>query len=742
MVEAQRNIEGTSAKISFRLKVSIFPVCGVRLLADIKPYRLRRPSLQSEKNSNLSTRKTLSQRYLKYKINFRIFALFCCSYPNEALLLVKLKNPIPSLQKRLRRIQSKPIRGKKDLTATHVLQVTRKRTLPTFRQWKQLPHVFSKTEKITSLVSLGIIASSVVFVTFWFVATHRVEVPAVGGEYTEGLIGEPQFINPLYSATSDVDSDITSLIYSGLFRYDPISGLVPDLASSFEISDDQTTYTITLREDAKWHDGEKVRASDVVFTFQSIQNPDYKSPLSVTFRNISIAQVDEKTVQFVLPEPFAPFLSTLTVGIIPSHIWEEISAKRATLTDLNLTPIGSGPYKFEKFTKDKKGNIRSYTLVRNPDYYANPALIERLQFKFYPDAASALDALENRNIEGVGFIPTDLVTEVNKIRGVEILRPSIPQITVLFFNQEKNSILKELNIRTALAHATNKEAIIDEVLGGYGASIDGPILPGMIGYHENITKLDYDIEMAKSLLEQEGWTLADGSTVRTKEIDDETVELSFVMTILEQAEFIHTAEILQKQWSEAGIRLDIRVIPATDLQASVLNGRNYEIFLTGELLGIDPDPFPFWHSSQINDPGLNLALYANRNADTLLEQARVITDPNERAAKYIEFQNYLAEDVPAIFLYQPTYRYGIATKIENVILDRIMTPADRFSRVNEWYIKTKMKLQWSIKDEEEASSKTSQEDTAEKNTEEDGSKAADEQEAAKDESEEQETEEG
>ncbi|MFH1433268.1 MAG: ABC transporter substrate-binding protein [Candidatus Uhrbacteria bacterium] len=607
---------------------------------------------------------------------------------------MKLNSPIQKLRQGLGIVKSIFVRGPKNLTTAQVLKVSRTHSFPSFRQWRELPRVMSKTERLISVVALALLAAAIIFVASWYVVTHREEVPAVGGEYTEGLVGEPQLINPLYAVASDVDNDIASLVYSGLFRYDPVSGLVPDLAASYEISEDQTTYTIKIRDDAYWHDGDPVLSDDVVFTIQSTQNSDYKSPYAVTFRNIGVAEIDDKTVQFILPEPFAPFLSTLTMGILPQHVWSQIAPKRATLTELNLTPIGSGPYKFDKFTKDKLGNIGSYTLVRNDRFHGEAPKIENIVFKFYADANAAVDALANHNVEGLAFVPSDLVAEVEKVRGVEILRPSIPQITVLFFNQEANELLLDEDVRQALTQATDKGSLIKEVLGGFGTPIYGPIIEGMIGYHDSIETLPFNLEVAANLLDEAGWKLEEGAALRTKGTGDDAEDLIFTLTVVDQPEYIQAAEVLRNQWSTVGVGLEIRVVAAVDLQASVLSGRNFEIFLTGELMGIDPDPVPFWHSSQINDPGLNLAQYTNRNVDTLLEEARVTTDPEERAQKYIEFQDLLVEDLPAIFLYQPTYRYAVADKIKNIELERITTPADRFSRVSDWYIKTKMKLAW------------------------------------------------
>ncbi len=607
---------------------------------------------------------------------------------------MKLDDPLGHLRKGWSKIEKMFHRGEKDLTTEHVLKVTRERTLPNFRQWKRLPEVLTKTELLFFRLALGTLVVAFIFIGAWYGVNHREEVPAVGGEYTEGLVGEPQFVNPLYSIASDVDADLAQLVFSGLFKFDPVNGLVPDLAASYEISEDQTIYTVTIREDAKWHDGEPVRASDVVFTIQAIQNPEYKSPLSVSFKNIGVAQVDEKTFQFILPEPFAPFLSSLTVGILPSHIWESVAPKRATLTELNLTPIGSGPYKFDVFTKDKLGNIGSYTLIRNTDYYAQAPMIEQLTFKFYNTSAEALQALENKNVEGLGFVPTDLAEEISGLRGVNMFRPGIPQVSAIFFNLDSGTEIEEVNIRTALTHALNRDQIVSDILGGNGTVINAPILPGMLGYHKNVTVYEYSQEAANNLFDEEGWTWNENAPYRSKTVDGEETELTFTLTVLDQPEFISSAEIIKEQWMAVGVKTEIRVVGATELNATVLTGRKYEMFFTGELMGIDPDPFPFWHSSQATDSGLNLSNYTNRNVDELLEEARITTDPIERATKYIEFQDLLTEDVPAVFLYQPTYRYALPNKIQNVTLDQINTPADRFGTISEWYVKTKMSIIW------------------------------------------------
>lgn len=590
------------------------------------------------------------------------------------------------------------LKSVESLAKKQILQLNATKRWPSWKQWKQINRFFSATEKkivVTSLIVAGI---SFLTVLGQLTLSHRLEIPTVGGEYTEGLVGAPQFINPLYASANDVDSDLTKLIYSGLFKWKEGDGIVLDLAESYTISEDQKTYTIKIRNNAKWHNGDPVRVSDILFTVQCLQDPAYHSPLAASFRGVQVSEVDEQTVQFVLEEPFAPFLSALTVGVLPANLWAELSPKNVPLASLNLSPVGSGPYKFDKYyTLEKTGEIRSYNLLRFNDYYGPPAKIEKITFKFYPDIASATAALENQNIEGLSFVPNHLIEEIEKNRSIILLYPSMPQEVVLFFNQETRSLLQDENIRQALALALNKEEIVSAALNNGGSVIDGPILSGMIGYYSEIKKTEQNIAAAVALLDKTKYLEISPDGYRAKKIqkteNNQTVdsfeELTLNLTTVNQLEFIKTAELLAEQAKVAGIKISIETVESSDFYNNVIKPRAYQILLTAVQLGIDPDPYPFWHSSQTKDPGLNLSLYANKKVDELLEKTRVTANPEERTTLYKEFQDILAEDLPAIFLYQPTYAYAISNKIKNVSLGALHYPSDRFQHITDWYIKTR-----------------------------------------------------
>jgi len=510
-------------------------------------------------------------------------------------------------------------------------------------------------------------------------------VPAVGGSYTEGLVGMPKLINPLYASLNDVDQDIASLVYSGLVKIDKHQQIIPDLAESWNVSDNQKEYTFVLHDNLKWHNGESLTVEDVVFTIQAIKDQEFKSPLATNFANVELQVIDDKTIKFILPESYSVFLENLTVGILPAHLWLEVVPANALLADYNLRPIGSGPYKFKSLTKDKLGNIKTYSLERNKDHISAP-YIKQINFKFYPDFTSMATALKNHNIDGASYLPKDLEGEVKTRKNLNYYNLSLPQYTAIFFNQKNNKILEDLKVRHALAYALDKYKIVNEALRGEGQVIHAPILTGFIGYNPNIAKYEYDKIKAGALLDEAGWKLKEPQDEFRKNKD---IELKIILTTVNRSENFKVTQMIQKMWQEIGVKTEIKIVESGQIQSDVIRKRNFEVLLFGEIFGADPDPYPFWHSSQAGENGLNLANFVNKEADNVLEEARQISDPQQRHDKYIHFQNILNLQLPAVFLYTPKYVYPMSSSIQGVDTKVISIPADRFSNIEEWYVETK-----------------------------------------------------
>lgn len=580
---------------------------------------------------------------------------------------------------------------KKDQKTIAIDQIKRAKNVgafPTLAQIKKFPELLSSKERqvFSVLAIVLIIAASGLIYSIY--NSQRVTIPVSGGEYTEGLIGTPQLINPLYASASDVDSDLTALIYSGLMRYDSEEGLVSDLAESYSISEDGLVYEFVLRDDALWQDGTKVHIRDVIFTYSAIKNPEYRSPLEVVFQNVDIAQVNDRTISFTLAEPYAPFLSLMTTGILPSHVWQQIIPANAAVASFNRQPIGSGPYQLDKLARDSRGNIRSYTLEVNPKYYGEKPYISTLIFKFYPELTSALEALRNKNIEGLAYIPRERADEFSRIPGTTIVYPSLQQYTALFINETNDGVLSDFDLRRAVDLAIDKDKIAEEI---NVKPINSFILPNMPGFSEELdAQSELNTEEARNILEEAGWTYKEGATFRT---NDEEEVLRMTLTYLDSDEYSIVTSLIKEMLSEIGFEVTLNPVDSVTFQSSILTQKDYQVLLAGELYGTDPDPYAFWHSSQTGSEGLNLSLYKNGDADKAIISIREAQDEETKVQGFTDLRTAIMEGKPAIFLYQPSYAYATSARLKGQAFGSIVEPLHRFSNINDWYIKTRRVFQ-------------------------------------------------
>ncbi|KKT70818.1 MAG: hypothetical protein UW66_C0037G0005 [Candidatus Moranbacteria bacterium GW2011_GWF1_44_4] len=551
--------------------------------------------------------------------------------------------------------------------------------------WQKIFQAFSSRERFTVniLILVIIVSLTGTVLGFYFHFTKKVPIP--GGEYIEGIVGQPLYVNPVLAGSNDADADLASLIYSGLFKYGSDGKLIADLAESYEVSEDKLTYTIHLKKDVKWHDGESFTADDALFTVQVIQDPIYKSPLRQSWQGVGAEVSDENTIRFILQTPYAFFLNNLTVGILPRHIWESVAPGNFPLAEYNLRPIGTGCYRFSDFEKDGEGNILSYTLEANENYYGQKPFITSMQFSFFFDEDSLLQAYNDKQVFGMSYISPARLADLKSKRSSNILSINIPRYFAFFFNQQKSKVLANREVRKALSLAIDRQAIIRDILSGEGKEIFSPISPGTFGFTDDVKKFEFDAGKANETLENDGWKKGDDG-FRKK--DNLPLEFSLVTT--DWPDLAETADMLKQQWEAVGAKVNVESLPVVaDIQQNYIRPREYDALLFGQVLGVDPDPYAFWHSSQTRDPGLNLALYSNQNVDKILEKIRLETDEGKRAELLKEFQQTVTDDVPALFLYSPNYLYVVNKKVEGISIRSMVTPDKRFSNVENWYVKTK-----------------------------------------------------
>ncbi len=563
-----------------------------------------------------------------------------------------------------------------------------------FGDWPQLrllPKVLSPRERYLIVVFILIIVGSLISIPFTTFNHFTKPAPDYGGSFSEGEVGQPRHINPLLSQSNDTDRDLVSLIYSGLLKYNEEGKLVPDLADHYEISSDGLNYTIYLKTDAKWHDGDPVTADDVVFTIQTAQNPDYASVQRINWQGVTVQKVNDTTIIFQLKTKYAQFLNNLTLGIIPEHIWQNVKPINFSLSDYNLKPIGTGPFMFNKLQKDDLGQIQMYELTAYNDYYDGRAFIGTIDLKFYNSEDEMIDAYNKNDVENLSYISPGNLDKLRFKQRLNIREVKLPRYFGTFFNQDQNAILADKNVRLALNYATDKQAVIDQVLSGYGTAVYSPLIENVLDVSGDVTKYHYDPDNAKKILAADGWDTPDDKGILQKSSGKKAeikTRLTIRLTTSTFPELAQVAGILKDQWAKIGVEVTIDTLPTPQLQ-QVIKDRSYDALLFGEILNLDPDPFSLWHSSQKRDPGLNLALYDNKTTDGLLEDARQTLNPLDRIQKYNDFQKLVVADAPAVFLYNPLYLYPQAGDIQGFNVKVISMPSDRFTDVEKWYISTK-----------------------------------------------------
>jgi peptide/nickel transport system substrate-binding protein len=498
------------------------------------------------------------------------------------------------------------------------------------------------------------------------------------------MVGQPIYINPILSPSNDVDADITQIVYNGLLKYDKDGKIVPDLAESYDISDDKTEYTFHLRHGVTWHDDQPFTANDVLYTVNLISDPAYKSPLRSNWQGIDTNIIDDYTISFKIKTPYVGFLNNLTFGIMPKHIWESVQPDNFHLTELKLEPIGTGPYKYSSFQKDSKGNILSYKLIANPNYFEGKPYISKITFNFYIDESSALDAYNRKEVMGLSSLSSQKLTQIKNQKSSEVHKFRIPRYFSVFFNQTKSVPLAADEVRQALAYATDRKEIINSVLDGNGEPVYSPFLPGTVGYKEDLDHREFDLAKANQILDDNKWVRGDDGT-RSKN----GVPLTINLVTTDWDELSQTAQILKTQWEKAGFKINVSARSISDVQQNYIRPREYEALLFGQVTGSDPDPYSFWHSSQKKDPGLNLSLFGDSSTDALIEQGRTEFDTAKRADDYIQFQQKLNTELPAIFLYSPQYIYPTIKSVQGIDTQTLILPSKRFSDINHWYLKTK-----------------------------------------------------
>ncbi|MEK7195540.1 MAG: ABC transporter substrate-binding protein, partial [Patescibacteria group bacterium] len=435
------------------------------------------------------------------------------------------------------------------------------------------------------------------FIMLWQVSdAFLVEVPVRGGALAEGVVGNPRFINPVL-AFSEADKNLTALVYSGLARLTPEGEIANDLAESISVSQDKRVYTAVLRADARFHDDTKITADDVIFTISKIADPVVKSPRRGNWDDVTVEKIDERTVKFTLKRAYAPFIYNLTVGILPKRIWHNVTNDEFSFSQFNTLPVGSGPFEVARVERNEGGIPDYYGLEPFGDSSGKKPYIKNLVFRFYPSETALIKAYNDGSVDAISGVSPENLEKLDE-RGSRVVRSSLPRIFAVFWNQTKSKVLQNKEVRRALGLAAPKERIVETILKGYATPIDGPIPAGIYGWsseRQNTEPYEKRLELARQILTKDGWVLDLETGVLEKKSKSGNMTLSFSISTDDTPELNRVAEELKGAWEKLGAKVEILVYERGDLNQNVIQPRQFEGLLFGEVVSRDADVYPFWH---------------------------------------------------------------------------------------------------------------------------------------------------
>jgi peptide/nickel transport system substrate-binding protein len=532
---------------------------------------------------------------------------------------------------------------------------------------------FSRKERTALIVAVAIGAVSLALTTGLWVAATTKAVPAAGGEFTEGVVGQPEYVNPV-TAESATDRALVKLVYANLNQ----------VADSIESSADGRTWIVHLKPGLRWQDGENLTSDDVIFTVQAIQDPDAASPLAAEWQGVTVARVSELELSFTLAAPYAFFADNFAdLYILPKHLFADVPPGNWHFSQYNLNPIGSGPYRFIAYTRQSDGFINMYRLTAWNGFGGAPALIANFNLQFFPNQETALQNFNNAQVDGLTVAPSDLAALK---RPAQIAAWPTVSYYAVFWNQANNSALSDSAVRAALSEAVDRNALVSNALAGYGTADYGPVPPGARYASPLMTTTSLDL--ASETLANAGWQL-DLDGVQQKVIQKATTTLSFTLTVPDIDFLVATAKQLQAAWQALGAQVTIATDTPANIAANQAVNRSYEALLYGNALGPSSDLYAFWDSAERFAPGLNLSFYSNAADDQLMSAIRTISSDASRTAMFATLQSDIATANPALFLYSPDYLYVTAKNLHGLATDTPLSdPSDRFRQVPQWYLNT------------------------------------------------------
>ena len=507
---------------------------------------------------------------------------------------------------------------------------------------------------------------------------YTAQVPSEGGVYTEGVFGAIDTINPLF-ATTPAERAASRLLFANLLTYDEKNDLVGELVQNWQVDSSGKVYTIKLKANAKWQDSVPVTADDVLFTFNLIKDADTRSPLYASWRNISVEKVDNQTVRFTLPVSYAAFLNSLVIGVLPHHVLKGVHPTEMRTDGYNRAPkVANGAFQFQDLTAvDIDKNHYLVRMTANPSYILGKPKLTGFQLHAYKESEDMPQAFTSQEVAGLNNIGINQIGALGNTQNYKRIDAPLYNGVYAFLRTD-SAFFSDQRVRQALQSATNQESII-KLFGGHVQALNGPLLPGQVGYRTDISQPGVNLEHAKQLLEAAGWTTGPNGK---RQKNGEPLKIRVVT--VNSGNYPAVAEEVMRQWAQLGVEFDSLVVKAEDVQQNIIIPRAYDVLIYEIAIGRDPDVFAYWHSSQASSVGLNLSNYKSPKVDDELDSARTRLDSALREAKYRLFVQQWITDVPAIALYRPSLTYIQNNNVSTFAPRPLVDSTDRYFNVRLW----------------------------------------------------------
>ena len=531
-------------------------------------------------------------------------------------------------------------------------------------------------------------------------STRQVSVvpqPVKGGVLTEAIIGQFGRLNPTIDFYNQADRDVDRLVYCGLVKFDDRGIPQADAAESWGVSKDGTVYNFALRKNALWHDGTSVTADDVIFTIELLKHPDNPAPVDLRdfWGAVEVIRLDEKTLQFRLPEPFAPFLDYLSFGLLPKHLLAQRTPKEMLDDPFNLMPVGCGPYRMQRLIteQNEKGEaiVKGVMLKAFDQFYTHAAYIDQVIIQYYPDEVTAFSAYQEGKVQAISNVGAKILAQVLVDPTISLYSSRLPKLTLIVFNLDNPEVpfFQDAEIRKALMIGINRQKILDRVFKGQAIIANGPIIPSTWAYSEGIPQFTFDTNKAITKLKKAEYVIPATGTTRAKGEQ----KFAFELLYPDDENMQKVAEIIQEGWVSLQLDVSIKPMKYEQMLSEALETRKYQaaIIEINQIRTPDPDPYPFWHQTQATG-GQNYGQWQDRQASEYLELARITSNPVERGRLYRNFQVRFASELPALPLYFPIYNYGISSEIQGVKIGTMFDPSDRYALFTDWFLVARNKF--------------------------------------------------